>query len=507
MHALELSSRWKSRDIIAPMHEPTIPPDDSALRHLPSVDALLRQPVIARLADEFPRSELLAAVRTVLEARRVQIRSGHHPDADFRSLGLEVRAALIRRQRSNLRPVVNATGVVLHTGLGRAPLSREAADAVAEIASGYSNLEYDFDAGARGDRHAHVSDLLRELTGAEDALVVNNNAAATFLALHSLCAGRGVVVSRGELVEIGGSYRMPEIMAAAGCRMIEVGTTNRTRIADYERAVDATTAALIRVHTSNYRIVGFVEQTPLAELVALSRRLGLLVLDDLGSGLLFRLRTSEADRAAAGHSDAGGPAARGFESEPTVAESVAAGVDLTLFSGDKLLGGPQAGILVGRREAIARLRGNPMMRALRPDKLTLAAMEHTLRAYRDPQTAAERIPVLRMLLRDLRSLERDADLLAEEIRTAAPSADVQVCADESEAGGGSLPAVMLPTVVVSVSSPAIAAHHLAAALRERDRPVLCRVRAGRVLLDPRTMLEGDADYVAAAVRDVMQELL
>ncbi len=466
--------------------------DDSAevaLRQLPSVDYLLRQPVVAALLDEYPREELLWAVRGVMEERRREILDGRPASLDLADLALAIRRELHRRAQPSLRRVINATGVVLHTGLGRAPLASEAVEAVAEVAAGYSNLEIDLESGQRGDRHEHLRGLLRELTGAEDGLVVNNNAAATFLTLQTLAgAGGEVIVSRGQLVEIGGSYRMPDIMAAAGCRMIEVGTTNRTRIADYERCLSGETRVLLRVHTSNYRIQGFVEQTPLEELVRLARsRPGLYVVDDLGSGLL---------------AEVGAP---GWD-EPTVHESVRGGADVTLFSGDKLLGGPQAGIILGRRELLRRMQTNPLLRTFRPDKMTLAALEATLRLYRDPRALLRRLPVLRMLLAERGELESAARRLEGHLRRVIPQASIAAGPDFSHAGGGSLPTLALPTWTVTVSVEGVREDDLARALRLRAVPVIARIREGALLLDVRTLLPEDQEPLVAAVADAIREL-
>jgi L-seryl-tRNA(Ser) seleniumtransferase len=495
-------------------------PLQAALRSLPAVDQLLKAPAIANLLAEFPREELLHAVRAVLSQRREALRGGEKVDVDTPSLALAVREKLHERARPHLRRVINATGIVLHTGLGRAPLAEEAIDAIADVASGYCNLELDLPSGRRGDRHEHVRELLRELTGAEDALVVNNNAGGTFLTLHALTAEREVIVSRGQLVEIGGSYRMPAIMAAARCRMIEVGTTNRTHLYDYERAVSEGTVALLRVHTSNYRIQGFTESVPLEELVKLARDRGLLVIDDLGSGLIdCELPWPEA---------AGGMPAEpaGLQEptrqapmvqvptgrpptqwdEPSVRESVATGADVVLFSGDKLLGGPQAGVIVGRAELIQRIRKSPLARALRPDKMTLAGLEATLRLYRDPEALARRLPVFRMLSAPVSELESAAAELADAIGQVLPDAQVNRQRDTSEAGGGSLPTISFPTWTVIVRHPTLASMALAAALRQRETPVICRVQDEALVFDCRTLLAGDTDQVAAALAEAAREL-
>ena len=469
-------------------------PAAERLRRLPAVDALLREDAAAALIARFGRTEVVRALRAALEAARDAIRGGSDAPADAAALIRDAEQRLQARARPSLRPVINATGIVLHTGLGRAPLPREAVEQIAAVAAGYSSLELDLATGRRGDRHRHVRALLCELTGAEDALVVNNNAAGTLLALATLAGGRSAIVSRAQLVEIGGSYRMPEIMAAAGCRLVEVGTTNRTRISDYERAIDETTAVLLRVHTSNYRICGFVEQVGIEALVELARRRGLRVIDDLGSGLLSRWLVSAGDdpaRSAPQHWD-----------EPSVEESIVAGADLVLFSGDKLLGGPQAGVIVGRSECIAALRANPLARALRPDKLTLAGLEATLRLYRDRDTLTEKLPVWRMLLADPQTLRRRAQRLAVLIRRHCPQADVRVLEDASEAGGGSLPTLPLPTWVVAVALPQLEAGALAAKLRDREPPILARVRDDRVRFDVRTLEDAHFRPIAEALREV-----
>ncbi|TWT44219.1 L-seryl-tRNA(Sec) selenium transferase [Phycisphaerae bacterium RAS1] len=516
---------------MTPMSSPA--PDAAArnpLRDLPSVDQLLRHAAIATLLEEFPRHEVLTAVRNVIDARRAAIQSGRPAAIDSAALALGVREEIYRRATPSLRRVINATGIVLHTGLGRAPLAAEAVAAVAEVAGGYCNLELDLATGRRGDRHEHCRELLRELTGAEDALVVNNNAAATFLALHALAGGREAIVSRGQLVEIGGSYRMPDIMAAAGCRMVEVGTTNRTRIGDYEKALTPETAVLLRVHASNYRIEGFVESASLEQLAALGRSRSLVVIDDLGSGLIDQADALHADsrRAQPAVHFIGGLLDNGTDAdqeaterdappvesgrstaadwdEPTVKGSVAGGADITLFSGDKLLGGPQAGVAVGRAELIARMRRDPLMRTFRPDKMTLAALEATLRLYRDPATLAQRCPTLRMLLAPPESLQPLAMRLAELTRRSLPDATVDVLEDRSYAGGGSLPTLALPTWVVRVRVEGVAAAGLAAALRRGDSPVACRVRDESLLLDCRTLSEPELSIVAAALAESVRE--
>lgn len=389
--------------------------------------------------------------------------------------------------RPRLRKVINATGVILHTNLGRAVLSQAAREALDAVAGHYCNLELDLETGERGSRQDHVRDLLRELTGAEDALVVNNNAGAVLLALNTLARGKQVVVSRGQLVEIGGSFRLPEIMAASGAILVEVGTTNKTYLRDYEQAVGPETALLLRVHTSNFRIIGFAAEVGIAELAGLGRRLGIPVMEDLGSGLLV---------------DLGGDFLR---DEPVVVASLAAGADVVTFSGDKLLGGPQAGIILGREKYLEPMRKNPLARALRIDKLSLAALEATLRLYLDPDWAKSQIPTLHALFVSVEELRRRAerlrDLLVPALRD---QAEAEVQTGFSEAGGGSLPGVALPTFLVLVRPRELSVEELAARLRRAEPPVIARRLEGALALDVRTMLEGEEALVVRAVASCLE---
>ena len=421
------------------------------LRDLPSVDELARG-----VGDPLA----IDAARTVLSRAREEIRAGFDPG----DLGERLTAELAAAKRPALRRVLNATGVVLHTNLGRAPLAPAALKRVEEVGRGYANLEYDVDTGTRGSRQDHVVGLLRRLTGAEAALVVNNNAAAVLLALGALAERREVVVSRGELIEIGDGFRIPDVLARSGARLVEVGTTNRTRAADYERAIGEETALLLRVHQSNFRVVGFTEQPRVEELAAVARRHGLPLVDDLGSGVLVEL----ADE----------PSARG---------SLAAGADLVTFSGDKLLGGPQAGIVVGRAELVEQLRRHPLQRALRADKLTLAALEGTLRLYLEPERALREVPVLRMLEEPVEAVRARADRLAAMV-------DGTVEETVGRVGGGALPLAELPSFACAVGE------ELAPGLRNGEPPVIGIVRDGRLLLDCRTLADDELDEVAEAVR-------
>jgi L-seryl-tRNA(Ser) seleniumtransferase len=403
---------------------------------------------------------------------------------------MRARELLAEMERGSLRQVLNATGVILHTNLGRAPLPAAAREAVARAAEGYSNLELDLDSGERGSRHAHVEGVLCELTGAEAAIVVNNGAGAVLLAAAALAGpGRGIVVARGQLVEIGGGFRIPEVIAQSGARLVEVGTTNRTRLSDYARALEThdDIDAIMRVHQSNFRTVGFVEDVPIEALC----ELGVAVIDDVGSGWLASQPGlfSEADRGGAG--GGGGVAI----DEPPITESVAAGAALACCSGDKLLGGPQAGLIVGRREAVAAARRHPLARALRIDKLSLAALEATLRLYLDPERALREIPVLAMLTADEDTLAARAARLADAIGERA-----SVSRAVGKTGGGSLPLLELEGPVVALDADP---EPLAAALRQGDPPVVARIHDGRVLLDPRTLTDADIEPLAGAVRSAL----
>lgn len=448
------------------------------LRRLPAVHELVRQ---AAQGGDFPQHVLTAATREVLaEWRQAVLERGEEPPG-IAELAAAVRKRAALRLRPSLRPVINATGVVLHTNLGRAPLSASALEAVAAVAKGYCNLELSMETGERGSRYSHVEQLLKELTGAEAALVVNNNAAAVLLCLSALAKGKDVIVSRGELVEIGGSFRIPEVMAESGALLREVGTTNKTYPRDYEKAIGPATALLLKVHPSNYRVLGFTREVSREELVSIGRRHGIPVMEDLGSGALVGLQGLE----------------RG--SEPTVQESVAAGVDIITFSGDKLLGGPQAGIILGRSEIVDVLKRHPLLRALRVDKLTLAALEATLRSYQRGD-ALKTLPVLRMLFLEESELkaraERICGMLSE--RLSAYCA-VSVSEGFSQVGGGALPLTELPTFLVVLRPKAGSAAAVSERLRRGEPPVLARVQEGAVLIDPRTVGEDEELPLVAAV--------
>ena len=430
-------------------------------RQLPSIDALLAGPGVARLLAEHPRGLVVKAARETVDAARI---NGGAAPAEGWDAALQ--AAVERLAVPSLAPVINATGVVLHTNLGRAPLAGVAIAALTNVAKGYAALEYDLGRGTRGSRHAHCRDLLVELTGAADALVVNNAAGAVLLALSALARGGEAVVSRGELVEIGGSFRIPDIMARSGARLVEVGTTNRTHPHDYERALTADSRLLLKVHRSNFQVTGFTADVAVVELAELAYQRKLICLYDLGSGLLMNLSQW------------------GLTGEPTVPEAVASGAGLIAFSGDKLLGGPQAGILVGTEQAIAACRADPIARAVRADKLTLAALEATLALYREPERARREIPVLRMLTEDLRTIKTRAQALGGEL-----------IEGDSEVGGGSFPGAQLRTWLAGFPD-----EQLAEKLRANDPPIIARVAGSRMLLDARTIFPEQVDTVVAALR-------
>ncbi len=436
------------------------------LRELPSVDRLLADERVAALAAEHGRTLVVAAVREALARAREELRAGF----DSGDVAERVAAELRALEHPRLRRVLNATGVIVHTNLGRAPLAEPAIARAIEAARGYSNLEYDLAEGSRGSRQDHVAPLLRELTGAEAALVVNNNAGAVLLALAALAEGREVVVSRGELIEIGDGFRIPDVLARSGATLVEVGTTNRTRVADYEHALGERTAAILRVHQSNFRMVGFTEQPPLRELTALAHRHDLPLVDDLGSGAL-----EPNSRLLQG---------RTWPDEPTARESLAAGADLVCFSGDKLLGGPQAGIVVGRADLVERLRRHPLQRALRPDKLTLAALEGTLSLYRAGRTGE--IPVLRM------TAEPAEDVRARAAQLASLTGG-EVEQTVARIGGGALPLAELE------SWACVLELDLAERLRAGDPPVIGIVRDGRLLLDCRTLTDDEVETAAEVI--------
>ncbi|MFI3251088.1 MAG: L-seryl-tRNA(Sec) selenium transferase [Eubacteriales bacterium] len=451
---------------------------NNLLRSIPKVDRLLAD--LPHLAQTHGTPMLTQAIRAVIHRVRAEILSGHLTELPS-DLTHQIEAELTRQTTPSLRPVINGTGIILHTNLGRAPLSTSAVSAITAVAQGYSTLEYNVETGARGERYSHVTPLLQTLTGAESALVVNNNAAAVLLMLSALTKGGEVITSRGELVEIGGSFRVPEIMEACGCTLREVGATNKTHLRDYESAITEHTQALLKVHTSNYKIMGFTQAVPLAELVALGAKHHLPVLEDLGSGSLCNLDQF------------------GISDEPTVQDSIQSGIDLVTFSGDKLLGGPQCGIIVGKKCYLDILKKHPLTRAMRVDKMTLAALEATLNSYLKEQATTE-IPVLSMLSETPTTLEKRAKNLCNLLKKAGISAKVQP--DCSEVGGGSVPTQTLPTLVVAVETTqnlqALTTH-----LRHRSTPIIGRISHDQFLLDLRTLTESEFPEIVSALAEVL----
>jgi L-seryl-tRNA(Ser) seleniumtransferase len=450
------------------------------LRSLPAVDVAVNVYKRMNPGERYPHALIVQAVQEIVDGLRRQILSAENSDA-LSGLGLtpeevalKVERWLSRLEKPSLRRVINATGTVLHTNMGRAPLPAAAVKAMSRVA-GYSNLELDLQEGKRGSRHSHVEMLLMSLTGAEAACVVNNNAAAVMLCLNTLADGKKVIVSRGELVEIGGSFRIPDVMAASGAILKEVGTTNKTHYADYKNAIDGETALLLKVHTSNYKVVGFTAAVDVPELVTLGRDMDLPVMEDLGSGLFIDMT------------------AFGLEPEPLVRERVAAGVDVLTLSGDKLLGGPQAGIIIGKRHYVERIKKNQLMRALRPDKATLAALEATLRIYLTGNPLRE-IPVLAMLSMPAETIKRRANRLAEKLRQSALLA-VNIRDDVSFVGGGAMPQTRIPTTVVAVRPRTGSFADWLTSLRTKDTALVGRVQEDWLLLDLRTVSEAEEEEV------------
>lgn len=452
------------------------------LRGLPKIDELLLDEQLVFFMESTPRSVVVDAAREIIDELRREILSGEREDTPEKDeLIAEICDRITGKKKRNLRTLINATGVVLHTNLGRSNLCRAAVESVTAVADSYSNLEYDLKKGARGLRHDHVEKIIAKITGAEAAMVVNNNAAATMLCLSAMAFGKEVITSRGELVEIGGSFRIPEIMEQSGAHLKEVGTTNKTKPSDYRNAYDPEkTGALMKVHTSNYRILGFTQEVTLKEMVDLGKEMNLPVIYDMGSGLMADLTRYGVD-------------------EPTVLDAVNDGADVVLFSGDKLLGGPQGGILIGKKEYIDRMKKHPLARAFRVDKMTLAAMEATFFEYLDMENAKKTIPVLQMITVSGEELQNKADRLIEaiKVRTDAFTLGSEPCKDQ--VGGGSAPTVRLNGIAVSIASDTVPAERLERLFRRAETPVIVRVAHDKVFLSVRTIKEEEIETAASAV--------
>lgn len=460
------------------------------LRKLPKVDELLMNENVIEASSGLLREQVVDVIRTVIETvRREIINSDEELDENCVSYDLvadKVIEAVRHSHVKSLRRVINGTGVVLHTNLGRTKLSKSAMDAVAEVADKYSTLEYDPAKGGRGSRHVHVEKVIEKITGAEGAMVVNNNAAATMICLAAMGRGKEMVISRGELVEIGGSFRIPEIMEESGAHLAEVGTTNKVKLSDYKNKINENTGAIMKVHTSNYKIIGFTEEVPLKELVKLGREENLPVIYDMGSGLMINLRDY------------------GIE-EPTVREAMADGADIILFSGDKLLGGPQGGVIIGKKKYIDMMKSHPLARILRVDKMTLSAMEATFKEYYDDENAKEKIPVLSMLTRSEEKLKTDAEKLLEMIKKEAPALDAKVEATEDVVGGGSAPATVLKGYSVSVQWNEASSQEIERRLRMDALPIIVRINHDKVLFDVRTIAEDEYRIIADRLKRITEK--
>ncbi len=459
------------------------------LKNLPKIDEVLAVLEKRGTLSRAPREKVLETIREVVGGIRSAILAGAWDGGaalSNESAADAVAARIERLREYSLRRVINATGIILHTNLGRAPLCKEALERIVEVSRGYSNLEFDLASGKRGLRYDHVREILCELTGAEDALVVNNNAAAVLLVLGTLARGREAIVSRGELIEIGGEFRIPEVMERSGAVLREVGATNRTHLSDYERAINENTALIMKVHTSNFRIVGFTEEVPVPELVALGSRRGIPVMNDLGSGCFLRLEKY------------------GLQREPTVAEAVKEGADVITFSGDKLLGGPQAGIIVGKRDLLEAIKRNPLNRALRIDKLTLAALEATAKLYLNERDAVAGLRSLTALTEPVEAAARRAGRLVRMLkRENFPGVTLSLRKGSSMSGGGSLPTQQIPTVLVALRSEGLSAARIDEKLRALPVPVVARIAEDEILFDPRTLSADELPEVRSALRAVL----
>ena len=457
------------------------------LRSIPSVDKIIDRDDVKILLGEYSRGIVLKAIQSKLDNVRRNILNAQEPLSDKEPIavdfpGDEIKEIIQSFSNNHLEKVINATGVILHTNLGRSILPVEAIDNLADIAHSYSNLEYDLEEGRRGHRYSHVEELLCEISGAESAFVVNNNAGAVLLTLNALSDGKEAIVSRGELIEIGGSFRIPDIMKRSGALMVEVGTTNKTHLSDYEKAIGEKTGLLLKVHTSNYRIVGFTSEVDLSALIELGEKHNLPLLNDLGSGSLIDFSLY------------------GIAHEPTVQDVVKTGIDVVTFSGDKLLGGPQAGIILGKRNILDKLIKNPLNRALRIDKLTLIALESTLRLYLDQETVIQKIPTLRMITLPLETIGRRVFDFKRKLQDNIPDhIKIQIIDDTSQVGGGALPSQELPTKVIAITSKSISVQDLEKRLRENKPPIIARINKDQLRIDLRTVDESEEEYLIATI--------
>ena len=458
------------------------------LANLPSVDEYLKSPYGREWLEIYNRKTVLRVIRETIDAKRKEILDGKDPDVSLKALSEDIESAIKRISAYKLKPLINATGVVIHTNLGRSALSDKALENVTAIAAGYSNLEYEIVKGKRGKRYSHLKDVLIEITGAEDAVVVNNNAAAVLICLDTFAKGKEVIVSRGELVEIGGSFRVPDVMESSGAILREVGTTNKTHPADYENAFCGNTAMLMKVHQSNYKVIGFTEEVSIEDLSKLAREFKIPFVSDLGSGSVISMEKY------------------GIHGEPTVMEVIKAGADLVTFSGDKLLGGPQAGIIVGKKKLVQKIQKNPMLRAMRIDKMTFAALEATFMQYLDEEKAVRDIPTVRMLTESQEVIKKRAGRILRALKKSVPKqARLDVISDQSRAGGGSLPETDFPTFSVSIKPLNIKLNMLEKRLRLGEPPVIARIKEDSLLIDARTIEDREIKTLVKCINDAINQ--
>ena len=464
------------------MLEKTMQEKQKDLSKIPSVDEVLKSPYGIERLDFYPRRIVLKAIREVLDAKRKRILNGYFDNLSTDIISADIEKAIKELSAYKLKPLINATGIVIHTNLGRAILSDKAIENINLVAGSYSNLEYEIYQGKRGKRYSHIKDILRELSGAEDAVIVNNNAAAVLLCLNTFAEDREVIVSRGELVEIGGSFRIPEVMKSSGAILREVGTTNKTHFSDYKNALSGSTALILKIHQSNYRIIGFTEEISIKELMKLGREFRVPVMADIGSGCMIDLEKY------------------GIFGEPTVQDIIKTGVDIVTFSGDKLLGGPQAGIIIGKEKLIQKIQKNPLLRAMRIDKMTLASLEATFMQYLDEEKAVKEIPTLRMLTESLDSIKKRAKKIFTSLKKEISNqAKLEVIADQSQAGGGSLPEIDFPTFAVSIKPSNISVNELEKRLRLGNPPIIARIKEDALLIDARTVQDKEIKTVVSCI--------
>lgn len=450
---------------------------------LPSVDEILKSDKGLQWQESFPRRYVLKAIREIIEEKRQAILRDELKEISMESMLPDIQHRVEKLSSFSLKPVINATGVVIHTNLGRSVLSEEILGNVKKVACGYSNLEYDLDKGERGKRYSHIQRVLNEITGAESSLIVNNNAAAVFVCLTALAKGKEVIVSRGELVEIGGSFRVPDVMSSSGAILREVGTTNKTHLHDYEKAINENTALLLKVHQSNFRTIGFTKQVEIGDLATLGRKHNIPVMFDLGSGCLIDLKPY------------------GVHIEPTVQDTVKSGCDIVTFSGDKLLGGPQGGVIVGKAELVEKISKNPLMRAVRIDKLTLSAFEAVLMHYLDEEKAKKGIPTIKMLLQNVNEIKDRAKRIALRLRRELKEdiADIEVMADSSQSGGGALPEIEFKTYVIAIKSKKLSVNKLQERLRHGNPPIIARIKEDALIIDARTVRDKETDILVKGI--------